>query len=159
MSAATRREHRGVNVLMLWASAEITGSQDGRLGEKGTPVVFNEELARRGGDAAAGGMISGPFEEAAAEATQGRTCLLAKTSYVFNAAPLEGATPPQRPELPGLAVRLKSAERFVAALEAVLVNGGDPTCYRPRRTGSSCRRRCSGDGQRTWPPEKPCCVG
>lgn len=30
MNAATRQEHRGVNVLMLWASAEITGKKDGR---------------------------------------------------------------------------------------------------------------------------------
>ena len=29
-SAATKREYRGVNVLMLWAAAEITGYQDGR---------------------------------------------------------------------------------------------------------------------------------
>ena len=30
VNAATRREYRGVNVLMLWASAEITGKKDGR---------------------------------------------------------------------------------------------------------------------------------
>jgi antirestriction protein ArdC len=30
VNAATRREYRGVNVLMLWAAAEITGYQDGR---------------------------------------------------------------------------------------------------------------------------------
>jgi antirestriction protein ArdC len=30
VNAATRREYRGVNVLILWAAAEITGYQDGR---------------------------------------------------------------------------------------------------------------------------------
>jgi antirestriction protein ArdC len=30
VNAANRREYRGVNVLMLWAAAEITGYQDGR---------------------------------------------------------------------------------------------------------------------------------
>jgi antirestriction protein ArdC len=63
VNAATKREYRGVNVLMLWAAAEITGYQDGRwasfkqwqqigaqvrLSEMGTPVVFYKELPRRG---------------------------------------------------------------------------------------------------------------
>ena len=30
MNAAIRRAYRGVNVLMLWASAEITGKKNGR---------------------------------------------------------------------------------------------------------------------------------
>ncbi len=30
VNATTKREYRGVNVLMLWAAAEITGYQDGR---------------------------------------------------------------------------------------------------------------------------------
>ena len=64
-----------------------------RRGEKGTPVVFYKELPRRGG-AAADGPISGQFEGAAAEATQSGTYLLAKTTYVFNAAQVEGDTPP-----------------------------------------------------------------
>jgi hypothetical protein len=34
-----------------------------------------------------------------------------------------GDTLPERPELPGLAVRLESAERFVAATGAVIVYG------------------------------------
>lgn len=146
VNAATRREYRGVNVLMLWASAEITGYQDGRWasfkqwqqigaqvrrGEKGTPVFFYKELPRRGGDAAADGPISGQFEGAAAEATQSGTYLMAKTSYVFNAAQVEGDTPPQRPELPGLAVRLESAERFVAATGGVIEHGGDRAYYKP----------------------------
>ena len=59
----------------------------------GTPVVFDKELQRRGTDAAAGGPISGQFEGAAAEATEGGTYLLAKTSTVFNAAQVEGDTP------------------------------------------------------------------
>jgi hypothetical protein len=56
---------------------------------------------------------------------------MAKSSYVFNAAQVEGDTPPQRPELPGLAVRLESAERFVAATGAVIVHGGDRAYYKP----------------------------
>ena len=114
VNAATRREYRGVNVLMLWAAAEITGYKDGRWanfkqwqqigaqvrrGEKGTAMVFDKELQRRG-DAAAVGPISGQFEGAAAEATKPVTLLMAKTSYVFNAAQVEGDTPPQRPEPP-----------------------------------------------------------
>jgi antirestriction protein ArdC len=114
VNATTRREYRGVNVLMLWAAAEITGYKDGRWasfkrwqqiraqvrrGEKGTAIVFFKELQRRG-DAAADGPISGQFEGAAAEATKPVTFLMAKSSYVFNAAQVEGDTPPQRPEPP-----------------------------------------------------------
>jgi antirestriction protein ArdC len=100
VNAATKREYRGVNVLMLWAAAEITGYQDGRWasfkqwqqigaqvrrGEKGTPIVFYKEVPRRGASGA-DGPISGQFEGAAAEVTQGGTYLLAKSSTVFNAA-------------------------------------------------------------------------
>jgi hypothetical protein len=152
-----------VNVLMLWAAAEITSYQDGRWasfkqwqqigaqvrrGEKGTPVVFYKELPRRGG-AAADGPISGQFEGAAAEATQSGTYLLAKTSYVFNAAQVEGATPPERPELPGLAVRLESAERFVAATGAVIVHGGDRAYYRPSEVRIQLPLRMGG-GAAPW---------
>lgn len=42
---------------------------------------------------------------------------------------MEGNSPPERPELPGLAVRLENAERFVAATGAVVVYGGDRACY------------------------------
>ena len=37
--------------------------------------------------------------------------------------------PPERPELPGLAVRLENDERFVAATGAVVVIGGVWACY------------------------------
>jgi antirestriction protein ArdC len=42
---------------------------------------------------------------------------------------VEGDTAPERPELPGLAVRLEIAERFVAATGAVIVHGGDRAYY------------------------------
>ena len=99
-------------------------------GEKGTPVVFYRVLPRRGG-AAADGPISGQFVEAAAEATKPGTFLMGKTSYVFNEAQLEGDTPHERPELPGLQVRLESAERFVPATGAVIIRGGDRAFYKP----------------------------
>ena len=91
-------------------------------------MVFYKELQRRGG-AAAAGPISGQLEGAAAEATGVGTYLLAKTSYVFNAAQVDGDTPPERPQPPGLAVRLESAERFVAATGAVI--GLSKACGRP----------------------------
>ena len=56
---------------------------------------------------------------------------MAKSSTVFNAAQVKGDTPPDRSELPGLAVRLGSAERFVAATGAVIIHGGDRACYKP----------------------------
>jgi antirestriction protein ArdC len=56
---------------------------------------------------------------------------MAKSSTVFNAAQVEGDTPPVPPELPGLAVQLESAERFLAATGAVIFHGGDRAYYRP----------------------------
>lgn len=85
----------------------------------------------RRGASGANGPIHGPFEGAAAEATQSGTYLMAKTSTVFNAAQVEGDRPPVRPELPGLAVRLESAERFVASTGAVIIHGGDRAYDQP----------------------------
>ena len=92
-------------------------------------MVFYKELQRRGTDAAPGGPISGQFEGAATEATGAGTYLMAKTSTDFNAAQVEDDTPPERTEPPGLAVRLESAERFVAATGAVI--GLSKACGRP----------------------------
>ena len=78
-----------------------------------------------------GGPISSQFEGAASEATKPGTFLMAKTSNVFNAAQVEGDKPPERPQPPGLAVRLENAERFVAATGAVIAHGGDRAYYKP----------------------------
>ena len=50
-------------------------------------------------------------------------------STVFKAALVEGDMPHERPELPGQAVWLESAERFVAATGAVVVIAGVWACY------------------------------
>ncbi len=109
---------------MLWAATEITGYQDGRWarfkqwqqfgaqvrrGEKGTPIVFYKELPRRSGSEA-DRPISGQFEGAAAEATASGAYLMAVTSYVFNAAQVEGDTPQVRLDPPGQAVRLEGKD-------------------------------------------------
>jgi len=66
-----------------------TGNPWGR----GKQVALYKELQRRGG-AAAAGPISDQFEGAAAEAAEGGTFLLAKSSTVFNSTQVEGDTPP-----------------------------------------------------------------
>lgn len=75
--------------------------------------------------------ISGPFEGADAEATQNSTYLLAKSSFIFKGLLVVGDTPLQRPEPPGLAVRLESAERFMAGYGAVILHGGVRAHYKP----------------------------
>lgn len=101
LNATTSLENRGVNVLMLWAAAAITGCQGSRWGlgrgsfkqwqqisaqvrqgEKETPVVCDKPLPRHGGGGA-GGPISGQFEGAAAASTQSNTYLLAKIRSIF----------------------------------------------------------------------------
>ena len=71
----------------------MVSAATGNPWDRGKQVAFYKELQRRGG-AAAAGSISNQFEGAAAEATEGGTYLLAKSSAVFNSTQVEGDTPP-----------------------------------------------------------------
>jgi hypothetical protein len=68
---------------------------------------------------------------------------------------VEGNTPPERPELPGLAVRLESAERFVAATGAVVVHGRVwvliPVTGFNIRSCVLNKNSVSGEGGLVWP--------
>jgi antirestriction protein ArdC len=133
-NAATGMTYQGVNVIGLWAEAMLSHFQSGhwasfqqwqklgarvRRGERGTVIVFFRELA--------------PVEELApAEDEEGPVRrLVARASYVFNAAQVDGWEAPTPAAGPGADV-LENVEAFVGGTGAVVRHGGDTACYRIR---------------------------
>ena len=134
-NAATGATYRGVNVVALWAEAMLSEFPNGywgtyrqwasigaqvRKGEHGAVVVYYGQHDRRAAD---GG------EEGEATARRG---VVARASYVFNAAQVEGW---QAPELPtgGPASIVEPAETVITASGADIQFGGDAAYYDPRR--------------------------
>lgn len=126
-NAVSGRAYSGVNILILWATAQarlypthqwLTFKQaiaEGgcvRKGEKGTTVVFVKKL-RVGED------------------DEQKTFGMLKTFCVFNIAQIEGLapSPPQKPATG----RLEAVEAFVAATRADIVHGHTDAMYVPSR--------------------------
>lgn len=126
--------YRGINVLMLWASAvekgfaaplwltykqaqELGGQV--RKGEKGSPVVYANTVTRSEKD------------ESTGEETE-RDIPFMKGYTVFNAEQVEGLPSHfyalQEPVLDPVA-RIEPAERFFASVRAQITHGGDRACY------------------------------
>lgn len=137
-NARSGARYRGVNVVALWASADAGGHPSGlwatyrqwqelgaqvRKGEKATDVVFWKALDGKARD-------DGAEADEADGDERGRR-FVARGYGVFNAAQVDGWTPPVVPELPD-AERVGRAERFFAGLGADIRHGGDRACYRPQ---------------------------
>jgi antirestriction protein ArdC len=132
-NASTGMSYRGVNVVGLWAEAMVTGYESGRWasfrqwqklgatvrrGEHGTPIVFYKKLE-------AG--------EPAEDGEEGRgSRMIARASWVFNEAQVEGWEDPEEPLVIDPVEAVEKAEEFVAATKADIRFGGDTACYRPR---------------------------
>lgn len=127
----TGKAYRGVNILALWASAEVRGYSTGtwgtyrqwqnkgcqvRKGEKASVVVFYKEL-----DVADQSADTGEAEHS--------TRLFARASWVFNASQVDGYEPPIKEAATKPAETLDTVERFVAATGAVIRHGGDSAYY------------------------------
>jgi antirestriction protein ArdC len=56
---------------------------------------------------------------------------VARASWVFNCAQVEGYTPPPQPDPLGPIQRILDADRFFAAVGARIVHGGEEAYYRP----------------------------
>ena len=117
-------------------------------------MVFYKELQRRGTDGAAGGPISGQFKGAAAEATDGGTYLLAKTSTIFNAAQVEGDTPQSGPSCRDWRCgwRAPSASWPPLELSSSMAEIGPTTGL--VKTSSSCRLWISSAAARATTPRR-----
>jgi antirestriction protein ArdC len=128
-NAVTGRSYSGINVPILWASAdahgypihawmtfkqaEVAGAHV-RKGEHGTHIVFTKRIAASDDD-----------DEPA------RRSMLREYT-VFNVAQIEGFTMTETP-LPPEPERLAAVEAFVRATGADIRYGGDKACFVPSR--------------------------
>ena len=132
-NALSGNTYNGVNVIALWAAAELGGFTTGywatykqwsllggqvRKGEKGSVVVFYKE-ANVGADTPETGE------------NENRSVLYARSSHVFNAEQVEGWQAPA-PAGRDAVQTLGEAERFVMATAADVRIGGDSAYYQPR---------------------------
>jgi antirestriction protein ArdC len=129
----TGNHYRGVNVVALWASAQMRGFSTGtwgtyrqwqnrdaqvRKGEKASLIVFYKELD----------VTRETPETGAIEAD---TVLFARASWVFNADQVDGFEPAPLPTPAEPAQRIEAAERFIRATGADIRHGGTRAFYRP----------------------------
>jgi antirestriction protein ArdC len=128
----TGNAYRGVNVVALWASAQIRGYSNGiwgtyrqwanqqcqvRKGEKASLIVFYKEL-----DITRDGTHS---EEQAQD-----TVMFARASWVFNADQVDGYEPPQAASAPAAVASIDVADSFIRATGADIRHGGTRAFYR-----------------------------
>jgi antirestriction protein ArdC len=127
-NATTDNAYRGINILMLWIAADMKQYPTGlwasykqwagigaqvRQGEKAAQVVFYRQFD----------------VEPAAEDDDGKRRVL-RTSFVFNAAQVDGfETPSQQATDLGPVRRSAEFDRFVAATGAMINHGGHRAFY------------------------------
>lgn len=128
----TSKPYRGVNVVALWAAAQMRGYGTGiwgtyrqwnnqkcqvRKGEKASLIVFYKEL---------------DIEHATPDGnTEADTVLFARASWVFNADQVDGYEPDTTVPAAPLPARIETAERFISATGADVRHGGTRAYYRP----------------------------
>ncbi len=138
VNVASRKAYRGVNILSLWAAAQASGYAAGiwgtyrqwqelgaqvRKGERGHLIVF-WKTSDRSGDA--------DRQDDDEDHDKPARRLFARGYTVFNAAQVEGYTPPEMPVLPEVE-RIEHAERFCGALGIDIRHGGSQACYIPSK--------------------------
>jgi antirestriction protein ArdC len=131
VNALTKKSYRGVNVVALWAAADVHHLSSGswatykqwheleaqvRKGERASLIVFWKEL-------------EGEVENKEMGKREPKKTLFARASSVFNADQVDGWTPPAAPER-NLVQALDQAEAFTAATGADVRHGGERAYYR-----------------------------
>lgn len=136
INATTRKNYRGINVLLLWMTADDKRYPSAhwatfkqwkeigatvRKGERGTPIIFFKMLNRELEPSPTGEEITAviPF---------------ARASWVFNAAQVEGYTSDEPIDEPIKAEQtefelIEAAERQIRATGANIQYGGSRACY------------------------------
>jgi len=133
INALSGNAYNGVNVIALWAAAELRGYGTGywatyrqwnllggqvRQGEKSSIVVFYKQTELEARSAETG-------------EPENRSVRYARASRVFNAEQVEGWEAP-RPAICDPAAVLGDTEAFIAALSADIRIGGNRAYYQPR---------------------------
>lgn len=129
----TGNPYNGVNILALWASAELSGYETGlwgtfkqwrlldasvRKGEKASAVVFYKETRREVWNKDTGKKEMERY-------------LFARSTAVFNADQVEGWEP-EKPEIDNPVQIVEQAEAFVVGTGADIRYGGDSAYYNPK---------------------------
>jgi antirestriction protein ArdC len=137
LNVASGRHYRGVNVLCLWADARQRGYGSAvwgtyrqwqelgaqvRKGERAAPVVLWKEVVRGVARTA-----TDASEDVDDDGQKKR--LVAKGYWVFNAAQVEGYSPPATPRL-SEGERVTAAEDFLFGLGADIRHAGGQAYYR-----------------------------
>ena len=127
----TGNAYRGINIVSLWASAEVNGFSNGvwgtyrqwqekkaqvRKGEKSSLIVFYKEFDNEAKNPDTGEMESGKR-------------LMARASFVFNADQVDGYERPVK-ATSDPAGAVERADQFVAATSAEIKHGGEAAYYR-----------------------------
>lgn len=137
VNIASGNPYNGINILSLWIATlssdyptPVWGTykqwqQRGvqvRKGEKASLVVFYKSIEKDEADTAEGD-----------DTEPSRQRLIARASHVFNAAQVEGFTPPAETSLPEAPAfdPIERAEAFAKATGAVITETGDEACYEP----------------------------
>jgi len=131
INAASKKAYRGINVLVLWATAQEKGYKSGiwatykqwqemgaqvREGEKSANVVFWKFFERE--------------EEAGSEEKTARRVPMARDYWVFNAEQVDGFTPAEE-ATQTKEQRIEAADAFFRGLEIKIEDGGNQAFYNP----------------------------
>jgi antirestriction protein ArdC len=108
VNALTGNRYNGINIISLWVAAETAGYAAPLWGtyrqwQQPDPDDPDDDGKRR----------------------------VARASWVFNCAQVDGYTPPPAPQPLGPIQRIFDADRFFAATGARIVHGGEEAFYRP----------------------------
>lgn len=129
-NALTGKRYNGINIISLWVAAETAGysaplwatyrqwqqlDAQVRKGEKVALVVFYKQYDAE------------PDPNDPRDDGKRR---VARASWVFNAAQVDGYMPPPLPEPRGPIQRILDADHFFAAIGARIVHGGEEAYYR-----------------------------
>ena len=130
---ASGQAYRGINILALWAEAQLRGYSSPvwgtyrqwlaqgaqvRKGERSATIVFYKAF-------------SGNYEQdALTDEPSSRTRLIARASAVFNAAQVDGYEPPASPTRPAAAT-IPQLEQFISSTGARIRYAGLHAAYRP----------------------------
>ncbi len=135
VNATTGKRYQGINIISLWLAGEQRGfdaplwatykqwlavGAQVRKGEKSSLIVFYKELNFERTDEATG-------------ETEDAKSLFARASHVFNAAQVDGFTPPPALDAPAptLIESIARAEALLAASAANVREAGERAFYRP----------------------------
>lgn len=127
----TGNAYRGINVVALWASAQMRGYSTGiwgtyrqwanrqcqvRRGEKASLIVFYKEL---------------DITRETSDPADTDTVLFARASWVFNADQVDGHEAESQPEPSSIPDRIEAAERFISSTHADIRHSGTRAYYQP----------------------------